>query len=294
MGPQNKKEITSLYLKKTMGDYYTLKSPWYWVIQAFTILYGLSIIAYGVVILNTTVTHTYFPGTVINEQYSQRYVSLAWYALFFAAMHIFMYPFVMMMITFRASYRCSIFWVALIFTLMVMSSYVIITLGRDYRFCNSPMPDQRDNLCNDKRWCCAPEVNAHEASGCPFAGGVGCEASPATPTTPFIPAINSLNDLRTDTDFLWLFWPNFVYLLADICIVSFFLGIFCVAPFPQKRSDQGPRASAPPLDEERDDDEENFVKKPPPPSIPQQEASSSSISHRIIQATAALKYTKPE
>lgn len=172
-----------------------------------------------------------------------------------------------------------------------MSSYTVITLGRDYRYCNSVAGDQRDNLCNDKRWCCAPEVNINEAHGCPFAGGVTCAD---------VPAIASVNDLSPDTDFLWLFWPNVIYLFADMLIVLFFLGIFCVAPFPsrteRKNIRSGPKASAPPLDsDEREEDEENFVKKPPPATvIPQQEGASSSISHRIHQATAALKYTKPE
>lgn len=251
-----------------MGDYYTLQSPWYWVIQAFMILYGLSFIAYGVVILNTSVTHTYFPGTQINSYYSQRYVSLQWYALLFAAGHIFMYPFVMMMITFRRSHGWSIFWFSLIFILVVTSSYIVITLGKDYRYCNSAAGDQRDNLCNDKRWCCVPEVNNNLANACPIVGGVTC---------PDVPGVASVNDLHPDTDFLWVFWPNFVYLLADICIVMFFLGIFCVAPFPQKK---GPKPSAPPL---YDEAEEQFVKKPP------QAPETSSLSQRM-----QLKYTKPE
>lgn len=198
-----------------------------------------------------------------------------------------MYPFVMMMITYRRSNGCSIFWFSLIFTLMVMSSYTVITLGRDYRYCNSVAGDQRDNLCNDKRWCCAPEVNINEAHGCPFAGGVTCAD---------VPEIASVNDLSPDTDFLWLFWPNVIYLFADIAIVLFFLGVFCVAPFPSgKKQRRIISPSAPPLDSEEQEDEERFVKKPPLATvIPQQEGTSSSISHRIHQATAALKYTKPE
>lgn len=168
-----------------------------------------------------------------------------------------------------------------------MSSYTVITLGRDYRYCNSVAGDQRDNLCNDKRWCCAPEVNINEAHGCPFAGGVTCAD---------VPEIASVNDLSPDTDFLWLFWPNVIYLFADIAIVLFFLGVFCVAPFPSgKKQRRIISPSAPPLDSEEQEDEERFVKKPPLATvIPQQEGTSSSISHRIHQATAALKYTKPE
>jgi hypothetical protein len=206
-----------------MGDYYTLKSPWYWVIQAFTITYALSILAYAVLILNTRATDTYFPATLVNSYYTQRYVSVTWYALLFAAAHLLMYPIVMMMITFRRSHGCSVFWFSLIFILLVMSSYTVLTLARDYKSCNNPSGDQRDNLCNDKRWCCAPEVNSNTANACPFSGGVVC---------PDIPEISSVNDLRPDLDFLWLFWTNFVYWVADTFIVLFFLGMFCVAPFP--------------------------------------------------------------
>lgn len=254
-------------------DYYTLKSPWYWVINVFMIFYALSILAYAVVILNTRSTDTYFPASLVNVYYSQRYVSVTWWALFFAAAHLLMYPFVMMMITFRRSHGCSVFWFSLIFILTVMSSYTVLALGRDYRMCNSVSGDQRDNLCNDKRWCCAPEINANMANACPFSGGVTC---------PDFPDINSAADLQIDTDFLWLFWPNVIYLLADIAIVLFFLGIFCVAPFPKKKSPNTPlrgagtTPSAPPLSKEEEDDEEKM-----------------SVTRKIIQ-TSALKYTKPE
>lgn len=256
-----------------MGDYYTLKSPWYWAIQVFTIVYGLSILAYAVLILNTRSTDTYFPATLVNVYYTQRYVSVTWWALFFAASHMLMYPMVLLMITFRRSHGCSIFWFSLIFILTVMSSYTVIALARDYKLCNNPSGDQRDNLCNSKLWCCAPEVNANAANACPFGGGVTC---------PDFPQITSVANLSPDTDFLWLFWPNFVYLLADIAIVLFFLGIFCVAPFPNKNSKQrGPIPSAPPKD-----DEEEFEKQPPPPP-----SQSEGLSKRI---PSVLKYTKPE
>ena len=150
---------------------------------------------------------------------------------------------------------------------MVMSSYTVLALGRDYRWCNNVAGDQRDNLCNDKRWCCAPEINGNMANACPFSGGVTC---------PDFPQITSVNDLQPDTDFLWLFWPNVIYLFADIAIVMFFLGIFCVAPFPKQKAHIIPKASAPPLEKDEEKDEEKI-----------------GVTRRIIQS-AALKYTKPE
>jgi hypothetical protein len=272
-----------------MGDYYTLKSPWYVVIQVFMILYGLSILAYGVLILNTRVTDTFFPGTQLNEYYTQRYVSVEWYALLFAAAHMLMYPMVMMMITYRASHGCSVFWMILISLLCVMSFYSVITLGRDYASCNNPSGDQRDNLCNDKLWCCVPEVNKNAANACPFVSVTGCAD---------FPNITSVRNLNPDIDFLWLFWTNFVYLIADALIVAFFVGMFCVAPFSQKRKQSvPPQPSAPPLDE---DEREKFDLKNskrekqsyvPDPNQPQVAPAASLISRNVL---ATLKYTKPE
>jgi len=262
-----------------MGDYYTLKSPWYVVIQVFMILYALCTLAYGVLIFNTRVTNTYFPGTQINVYYTQRYVSIEWYALLFAAAHLLMYPMVMMMITYRASHGCSVFWMIIISLLCVMSCYIVLALGRDYASCNNPSGDQRDNLCNDLRWCCAPEVNQNAANACPFMSLTGCAD---------FPAITSVQSLNPNVDFLWLFWTNFVYLIADILIVAFFVGMFCVAPFPQRK-----KPSAPQLDQDEEAKFDVKNQRPFKADSNQEESApaASQISRRVL---STLKYTKPE
>lgn len=261
--------------KKHMGDYYRLNSPWYYVIQVFTIFYALSTLANLVLVLNMHVTETAFPGTAVNEYYSQQYTSLQWWALFFCGAHVLMFPWVMMMITFRRSHGCSVFWFALIFMLVVGDAYSFIVLTGSFIRCNQV--DQRDNLCNDKRWCCAPDVNGHASNACPVTPGATCAD---------YPGITSHADLSPGGWFVALWTVNLLYFLADIAVVAFFLGIFCISPFPEKRSAaprRGAAPSAPPLD--KDDDESGTLVPPAPKNETQ------SMSHRI---QSSLKYTKPE
>jgi hypothetical protein len=257
-----------------MGDYYRLTSPWYYVIQVFVTVYALSTLASLVLVLNMHVTNTAFPGTAVGVYYSQRYVSLQWWALFFFGMHVLMFPFVMMMITFRRSHGCSVFWFALIFALVVGDAYAFIVLSGSFIRCNQV--DQRDNLCNDARWCCAPDVNAQASNACPVTPGSMCADHPG---------ITSNADLSPSGWFMALYVVHLVYFLADVLVVCFFLGMFCIAPFPEKRNRGGTavKPSAPSLD-----DEERGGGVVVTPSAPQQQPG---MSHRI-QAT--LKYTKPE
>lgn len=256
-----------------MGDYYRLSSPWYYVIQVFTIMYALSTLANLVLVLNMHVTETAFPGTTVGEYYTHRYSGLEWWALFFCGAHVLMFPLILMMITFRRSHGCSVFWFSLIFMLVVGDAYSFIVLTGSFIRCNQV--DQRDNLCNDARWCCAPDVNGEAANACPITPGATCADHPT---------ILSHNDLSPYGWFVGLWVVNTLYFLADILVVAFFLGMFCIAPFPERIPRGGPKASAPPL--EGNDDEERGG---PAKQDPKRETSS--VTHRI-QST--LKYTKPE
>lgn len=251
-----------------MGDYYRLTSPWYYVIQVFVYVYALSTLANLVLVLNISVTNTAFPGTEINVYYTQRYNSMQWWALVFCGAHVLMFPWVMMAITFRRSHGCSVFWFAFMFVLLVGDAFSFIVLTGSYIQCNRN--DARNNLCNDARWCCAPDVNAQASNGCPVTPGVQCADWPQ---------IVSSANLSPSGWFVALYIVNLLYFVVDLLIVIFFLGMFCAAPFPDRK--YGPKPSAPTLDEEQEDIEERS-------SATKKETSG--LSHRMIQS----KYTKPE
>lgn len=209
-----------------MGDYYRYSNPWYFVIQFFLILYALSTLAYIVLITLVNVEHTYFPGTAINTLHSDRYTSVTWWAIFMACTHVLMVPFALMMITYRRSYGCSIFWFSLIFTLGFCDCYVFIVLGKDYQTCNNY--DARGNICNDKAWCCAPQVNSVGSNACPISAGGTCVSRPIT----------ALEELSPDADFVWLFATNVAYFGADILVIVFFLVTSFCAPSSFKNNQQ--------------------------------------------------------
>jgi hypothetical protein len=235
-------------MQKTSGDYYRYSNPWYYVIQFYLVVYALTTLAYIVLIMLTGVEHTYFPGTLLNVLHSDRYTSTTYWAIFLASTHVLMVPFALMMITYRRSYGCSIFWFSLIFMLGVCDFYVFIVLGKDYQTCNNY--DARGNICNDKAWCCAPQVNALGSNACPISPGGTCASHP----------IASLSELSPDIDFVWLFATNVAYLAADILVIVFFLVVSFCAPssFRQQQSNvseydevpfEAQKPTAPPLEE---------------------------------------------
>lgn len=261
-----------------MGDYYRYSNPWYFAIQFFLILYGLSTLAYIVLITLENVEHTYFPGTAINTLHSDRYTSVTWWAIFLASTHVLMVPFALMMITYRRSYGCSVFWFSLIFTLGFCDSYVLIVLGNDYQTCNNY--DARGNICNDKAWCCAPQVNSVGSNACPISAGGTCASRPIT----------GLEQLSADPDFVWLFATNVAYFVADTLVIVFFIVVSFCYPSSFRSANK------------EDEEESNLRRKTPSPSAPPPESSDedkiltkSSLPMGLVQRLQPLsKHSKPE
>jgi len=257
-----------------MGDYYRYSNPWYFVIQFFLVVYALTTLAYIVLITLVNVEHTYFPGTAVNVLHSDRYTSLTWWAIFLASTHVLMVPFALMMITFRRSYGCSIFWFSLIFTLGVCDCYVFIVLGTDFQTCNNY--DARGNICNDKAWCCAPQVNSVGSNACPITPGATCATRPIT----------SLSELSPDIDFVWLFATNVAYLVADVLVIVFFLVISFCAPSSFRSTNQ-----------KEDYDYEQPPGESQKPTAPPQEDVNlkSAIPVGLVQRLqSTLRHSKPE
>lgn len=209
-------------------DYFDNKtSPGsYYFLQVFIHAYAISIFAYLVLVENISVTDTYLHGGgTPGEYFTLRYNSLQWYALMLATTKIFMVPFVCFMILYRKWYGCNILWFVLICTIVVIDGVVIMALGHSYSGCNQP--GQLDNICNDNLYCCLPSINGDPSNGCPFSG-----VCPSKPTTALSP----------NSDFLWLFYTNLVYMLADAAILIFFAVMFAIFPaydYPYSRGKIG-------------------------------------------------------
>jgi hypothetical protein len=207
-------------------SYYDQKSWLFYVLQVTLIVYGLGVIAYLVPLQNAAVTDTHFPGTSSGVHYTQRYISMQWWALFFSAFHILGFVCICIIFLYRNHYGCFLGWFILFFIIVILDACTVIVLGASYNRCNT----ERDNLCNDLRWCFVPSIHAIATNGCPYTGPDFIHDAPTVLT---------VNDLYPNPDFLWLFYVNLFYLLLDVLFVFFFAGVFCVMPFPVK-----PRRSA--------------------------------------------------
>jgi hypothetical protein len=197
------------------SDYYSLASPWYWVLQICVTLYGMGAMAYLVLVQNVHVVDTVFESLPGGTYYTGRYISFVWYAIMLSCCRILVYPIVNATIMFRGSRGCSIFWYIWIVLLVLIDVLVIVGLGSQYGSCNAN--GARDNLCNDARWCCAPEIYSAASNGCFNTG-------------PCTPPIASISALAPNPDFLWLFWVNFTFLFLDIAIMLFFGLAFAFCP----------------------------------------------------------------
>jgi len=196
----------------TSSDYYQTSSPWYYILQVVMILYGIGAIAYLVILQNENVPNTYFRTLPGGTHFSLKYVSFQWVVLMLSAIKIIMYCIVNTMILYRSSRGCSVLWFIIIILIAFVDVITVVGLGQFYSRCNQV--GQLDNPCNDDRWCCAPEIYTVPTHNCP--NTVACAAAP----------VASLSELTSNIDFRWLFWVNFVFMIADLFFAAFFAGMF--------------------------------------------------------------------
>jgi hypothetical protein len=198
---------------KSGSSLYTAGTPWYYVLNVLLCVYGLGFIASLVLLTNAYVPHTYTAGTTYGTLYSGRFVSGYWIALMFCALRVFIPIIVANLLLYRETYCCKtpgsgciIFWVIFLVILVMMDLMGFTLLAGYYNKCNGI--GAVDNPCNDKRWCCAPEIYSDVGNLCH--NTIGC--SPAV----------ALTDMRPNADFLWLFWTGFAFIIGDL--------IFLIAP----------------------------------------------------------------
>lgn len=199
---------------KSWSDYYSIVSPWYWVLQVCVTLYGMGAIAYLVLVQNAHVVDTVFNTLPGGTYYTWRYITFVWYALMLSCTKLLVYPLVNAAILFRSNRGCSIFWFTLLAALVLVDVVVMVGLGTQYGNCN--LSGQPNNMCNDPRWCCALEIYSAPSNGC--RNTFAC--------TPPVP----LSALTPNVDFLWLFWVNFSLLIVDMLILLFFALVFAFCP----------------------------------------------------------------
>lgn len=180
-------------------DYYATTPSLYWYLWVMLFFYvGLVIFVYiGVLIQNTSILYTYFlnpgaPGTLTSLRYNFTAIMLL-----LSVIVNFCFPlFIMFAIIYRYDHGCSVLWVVFFVILIGLQVLIIAGLGDQYSTCNQN--GQFGNLCNDLEYCCVYYTDP--VNQCP--NTIAC-----TPA-------KTASELAPNSDFLALFWFNFVFLFV--------------------------------------------------------------------------------
>lgn len=177
-------------------------------------------LAYLIQPLNLNITHTVMipagaPGTLTSERYTFRY----WLIFLFATQGLLIFT-ALAASMFSGKNKClSGFW--FVFFVITLTLYVIyfVVLSRDAANCNGS--DEANNICNHPLRCCDPAFNGNLVSGC--YGSTTClDVVPMFPD--IVPPI-TIDKLGWSSDFVWLFWTTFVFVILDIAL---FIVLYCI------------------------------------------------------------------
>lgn len=238
MNPSNdgKGRTTGPFVKNGIDLWEDDKSiQWFTVIMLFLIIVGFFIYV-SVAINNFMFKYTYFenpgqPGVLTSARYT-----FPWIVVMLSVISVgLILLFIFFMIIFRFNYGCHMIWFIMYVLSFALMIFVLVMLGSQYGDCNQP--DQPDNICNDKRWCCVYFTNP--ANMCPNVGPC--------------PGVTA-SDLSPSDEFLWLFW-TLIAIGALIFIYFIVLIIYWFSPAPaRKKTDEKGKEEEFGNNEEEDDE----------------------------------------
>lgn len=188
--------------------------PWkYYLFRGAIVVWVLAIVASSVLQLNVQIPYTVHFGGFHGILYSERYVSRQAIAIVLSATRIFQLFCVCGLLTFNRI-SCgpypgaTVFWVMLLASLVLFDLISLVLNSSYLSNCNSSEPGNQGNPCNAPNWCCAPEVFTNSANGCR-------NASPCIPGY----AVTSVSQLGKNSDFLWRFSLNVIFVACGIVLV---------------------------------------------------------------------------
>lgn len=164
--------------KKTREDIFNPieeKPGWiYYLTTTLQFLYLITFV-FGMTLLLITayVEHTHFrPGQLNNNLYSERYNSLWWLALFFAAMRFIFFLCMQSMFLYRNTTccggkngGCTVFWMIILFSLLALDCIALFFNSHYLHTCNGV--EAVGNPCNSYKWCCLADVHSKPGNSCP-------------------------------------------------------------------------------------------------------------------------------
>ena len=219
---------------------YDKKQALYWVVWSFVLLYVIGTGVYlGFFVHNVNFIHTWFsnPGSPGDMLVSFRgtFTSAAVRISVFS--HVLSIFFLMALLAYRKSYGCNILWFILYIVCFLLTLVGLGALSGSYAHCNGQ--NQYGNICNDRLYCCPPEIHNNVANRCPN-------------TLPCDPP-KTLEDLNPNSDFLGLYWLNFILFVMQMVFIGMTIWVIYYKPKKQ---------------EEEEEEEEEEEKMEYPPSVP--------------------------
>ena len=168
------------------------------IVLSFYIIASLFYV--GIFINNSNREHTYFknpsiPGTLYSERYD-----VYWFAYFFSVVAVTLIPVAVLMLML---FKNNVALYVILGLFVILQLFTVVIFSGAYVECNND--HQAGNPCNDKRWCCAPEVHAVPGNKCP-------NYTPC-PGGPF-----NRQELHPDPDFVWIYWFNIWFLVVHILL----------------------------------------------------------------------------
>lgn len=210
------KTVSSPFVSAEGVDLYESSSALYYFLQFAVWIYVLAYVAHMVLILNTSVTHTYFKTLPGGTLFSERYATARWIFLMLGALRILVPIAVLSIILYRLHTNCMLWWIFVLALLVITDTLVLISLGTDFGDCNGQ--NQFGNLCNSVTppWCCAPSIFGNPGNMCP--NSAGCT-----------PAV-TVADLAPNSNFLWLFYATVGFVVLDLILLLLPIGLWVGRP----------------------------------------------------------------
>lgn len=185
--------------KKQLLDKYDTTGLSYFF-DIWVIVYALFYLATLVLVINFSVTHTYFKNLPGGTLYTLRYNSLQWVVAFLGPMRLLFLISVIFLVVFRKIGGCTVFWFVLVVLFWMVDVFVLGGWGIAYANCNKQ--GAVDNPCNDLLWCCYEPIYSQPGNEC-------------LNTVPCTPVVTSLSP---NVDFLWMFRTNLVFVILETII----------------------------------------------------------------------------
>lgn len=187
------------------------------------VLYASAYICSLVLIQNANIPYTYTKGSGnYGQLYSERYVTLYWFALMFSAFRLLTFLIVCMLLLFRNTVGCSMFWVLILVVFVAADFFVLAALASNYTKCNAQ--EQPNNPCNDNRYCCVNAIWMNPLNLCPNTG-----------SCPIV--VPSINALSANVDFVFLFSLTVAFCAFDLVFMFIPIGLWLAQPIMEPEDD---------------------------------------------------------